>query len=211
MDVEDGDASQPTAALLTITEAAERLGLTRWTIRGWIASGTLPTTRIGRHPCVWPDALRAAQTLMHVGDVVPAWRREPRRAGWRLRQLREAAELTQIELAARSGLTHEAISNLERGRRAPLATTIRALAKALGVAPAQFVAGSATERGLTTAEAAVRLGVPPGRVQTWLLGGQLAGWKVSGQWRVATRSVTELEASGRMRGRSRRLDPRFHG
>jgi hypothetical protein len=53
--------------------------------------------------------------------------------------------------------------------------------------------------------------VPPGRVQKWLAEGQLAGWKVSGQWRVAALSLAELEASQRMRGRSRRLDPRFRG
>ena len=64
---------------------------------------------------------------------------------------------------------------------------------------------------MTTAEAAARLGVPAGRIQAWLLSGQLAGWKASGQWRIATGSVAALEASGRMRGRSRRLDPRFRG
>ena len=142
---------------------------------------------------------------------LPAWRREPKRAGWRLRQFREAAEWTQLDLAARSGLTHEAISNLERGRRSPLATTVRALAQALEVAPAAFVMGTASEPGLTTAEAAARLGVPAGRVQQWLLQGQLVGWKVSGQWRVTRQSVAALDASDRLRGRSRRLDPRCRG
>ncbi|HEU0116500.1 MAG TPA: helix-turn-helix domain-containing protein, partial [Thermomicrobiales bacterium] len=128
-----------------------------------------------------------------------------------LRQFREAAELTQIELAARSGLTHEAISRLEVGRAAPLAKSVRRLARALGVTPTAFVGDGRTERGLTTAEAATRLGVPVGRIQAWLLGGQLAGWKVSGQWRVAPGALAALEESGRMRGRSRRLDPRFRG
>ena len=138
------------------------------------------------------EDLDAAQALLHAGDVVPAWRREPKRAGWRLRRFREAAELTQVELAARSGLTHEAISNLERGRRAPLASTVRRLAQALAVEPAAFVTGTATERGLTTEEAAARLGVPVSRVQTWLLTGRLTGWKVSGQWRVVADSVAAL-------------------
>jgi excisionase family DNA binding protein len=203
--------SRSAAPLLTVTEAAERLGLSRWTIGGWIGRGLLPAIMVGGRRRVQPADLAATQAVQHAGAVVPAWRRERRRAGWRLRQLREAADLTQLELAARSGLTHEAISNLERGRRAPLATTVRARAQALGVDPTAFITGTATDAGLTTAEAAARLGVPVGRVQTWLLTGQLQGWKVSGQWRVARQSVAALEASGRLRGRSRRLDPRFRG
>ncbi len=197
--------------LLTVTEAAARLGLSRWTIGGWIASGALPATIIGRRRRICPRDLYAAQQLAHAGAVVPAWRREPKRAGWRLRQAREAAQLTQLELADCSGLTHEAISNLELGRRAPRATTVRALARALGIAPANFLAGMIDERGVTAAEAASALGVPVERVRTWLRTGQTGGWKVSGQWRMATSSVTELAASGRLRGRSRRLDPRFRG
>jgi excisionase family DNA binding protein len=196
---------------LTVTEAADRLGLSRWTVGGWIATGALPADRSGGRRRVRLDDLVLAQAQMHAGTVVPAWRRAPRRAGWRLRQAREAAGLTQLELAARSGLTHEAISNLERGHRAPLARTVRALAQALRVDPSQFILGMAPEHGLTTTEAAARLGVPVGRIQMWLLTAQLHGWKVSGQWRVASASVRALEESGRMRGRSRRLDPRYHG
>jgi excisionase family DNA binding protein len=203
--------AEPAPGLLTVTEAADRLGLSRWAIGNWVTRGLLPATLIaGRRHLRLAD-LDAAQALLHAGDVVPAWRREPKRAGWRLRRFREAAELTQVELAARSGLTHEAISNLERGRRAPLASTVRRLAQALAVEPAAFVTGTATERGLTTEEAAARLGVPVSRVQTWLLTGRLTGWKVSGQWRVVADSVAALQASGRLRGRSRRLDPRFRG
>ena len=54
--------------------------------------------------------------------------------GERLRRLREAAGLTQEELAERSGLTAKAIGALERGeRRRPYPTTVRALADALGL------------------------------------------------------------------------------
>jgi excisionase family DNA binding protein len=201
----------PPAHLLTVTDVAEQLGLSRWTISRWITRGLLPAQRFGRRRWVRLADAQAAQAVMHAGSVVPAWRRAPLRAGWRLRQIREAAQWTQLELAARSGLTHEAISKLERGRRSPHASTVRALAQALGVAPTQFVLGTATDPGLTTAEAAARLRVPPGRVQQWLLTGRLAGWKVSGQWRVATQSVAALAASDRLRGRSRRLDPRFRG
>ncbi len=54
--------------------------------------------------------------------------------GDRLRRLREAAGLTQEELAERSGLSRDAVSALERGRRRhPQGQTIRALATALGL------------------------------------------------------------------------------
>src|SRR3712207_4644614 len=54
--------------------------------------------------------------------------------GERLRRLREAAGLTQEELAERAGLTRDAIGALERGlRRRPYPHTVRALAAALGL------------------------------------------------------------------------------
>jgi predicted ATPase/DNA-binding XRE family transcriptional regulator len=54
--------------------------------------------------------------------------------GSRLRRLREAAGYTQEELAFRSGLTPNAISDLERGKtRHPYPNTVRALANALGL------------------------------------------------------------------------------
>jgi DNA-binding XRE family transcriptional regulator len=67
---------------------------------------------------VRPADLAAAQAAAHLGAVVPAWRDEPRRAGWRLRVLREAAGLTQLDPAAASGLAHETVSRLELGRQA---------------------------------------------------------------------------------------------
>lgn len=57
--------------------------------------------------------------------------------GQRLRRLREAAGLTQEELAERAGLSAKAIGALERGRRQrPYPHTIRALADALGLSDA---------------------------------------------------------------------------
>jgi transcriptional regulator with XRE-family HTH domain len=54
--------------------------------------------------------------------------------GARLRRLREAAGLTQEELASEAGLTAKAISMLERGeRRRPHPHTVRSLANALGL------------------------------------------------------------------------------
>ncbi|HEY8596902.1 MAG TPA: tetratricopeptide repeat protein [Thermomicrobiales bacterium] len=58
--------------------------------------------------------------------------------GERLRGLREAAMLTQEELAERAGLSSKAIGLLERGaRRYPYPHTVRALADALGLDPVE--------------------------------------------------------------------------
>jgi hypothetical protein len=62
---------------------------------------------------------------------------------------------------------------------------------------------------LTVAEAAHLLDEPDGRVQTWLREGQVSGTKVSGQWPVPAVVIAELAKSGWLRGRSRRLDPRY--
>src|ERR687890_1892557 len=59
-------------------------------------------------------------------------RRQDAPFGAQLRQLREAASLTQEELAARAGLAAKGISDLERGaRQRPYPHTVRSLADAL--------------------------------------------------------------------------------
>ncbi len=59
---------------------------------------------------------------------------EPVPFGERLRRLREAAGLTQEQLAAQSGLSVQGIAALERGRsRRPYPHTVRALGEALGL------------------------------------------------------------------------------
>src|SRR5215204_1283086 len=66
-----------------------------------------------------------------------------------LRRHRVAAGLSQEALAERAGLSARAISDLERGaRRAPYRETVRLLAEALGLAPADRVAlEAAVDRG----------------------------------------------------------------
>jgi excisionase family DNA binding protein len=200
------------ADLLTIPEAAQQAGVSPWTVRGWIARGRLPSLRRDRRRRIHPADLAAVEEAAHLRRVDPAWRRNRQRAGQRLRQLREAAGLNQQDLAASSGLTHEEISRLELGHQAPLVGTVRALTRALGIAPGVFVARTTLAPvGLTTAEVAARLEVPRGRVQAWLATGKLAGVKVSGIWRVPREAVLDLERHDRLRGRSRRLDPRYRG
>ena len=50
-----------------------------------------------------------------------------------IRDLREAAGMTQFELAVRVGVTPSAVYNWERGRNEPKATQLRGLARAFGV------------------------------------------------------------------------------
>ena len=198
--------------LLTITEAARQAQVSRPTLYGWIKRGTLPSVRLGTRRFVRADDIAPALAIAHVDGVVPAWRQDRQRAGQRLRALREAAGMTQLELETTSGVTHEAISRLEKGRGAPYAETVRLLAHALRVDPRRFV--SRETGGLTTLtapEVATQLEVPVGRVQRWLREGTLPATKVSGQWRVLAVVVAEFSRSGRLRGRSRRLDPRYRG
>ena len=53
----------------------------------------------------------------------------------RLRALRERRALTQRELADLAGVSRATLISLEAGRENPYPTTVRKLAKALGVAP----------------------------------------------------------------------------
>lgn len=73
------------------------------------------------HPQTW----RGGVTGEHTGLVSATF-------GVRLRRLREAAALTQEELAARAGLTVKAVGVLERGERGrSYPHTVRSLAGAL--------------------------------------------------------------------------------
>ncbi|MBL8796689.1 MAG: helix-turn-helix transcriptional regulator [Planctomycetia bacterium] len=53
--------------------------------------------------------------------------------GERLRELRERANLTQSQLAEKSGLNLSTVTRLEQGFREPTLTSARALADAIGV------------------------------------------------------------------------------
>ncbi len=53
----------------------------------------------------------------------------------RLRELRERASFSQMELAERSGISRATIADLELGKRGARPKTRRKLAKALGVEP----------------------------------------------------------------------------
>lgn len=191
---------------LTTQEAANLIGVSERTVRGWVRDGVLRQALPGRTNRILAEDLYEAQRQAHVGDLVPRWREDPERAGARLRALREAAGLNQQQVAARCGITNERLSRLEHGRWAAKPATILALARALGCEPEQFVSHELIGlRTLSTAEAAAELGVSFPRVQRWLRHGVLPATKVGGQWRIPGVAVAELHRSGRLRGASRRL------
>jgi predicted ATPase/DNA-binding XRE family transcriptional regulator len=83
--------------------------------------------------------------------------------GVRLRRARDAASLTQEDLAARAGLTPNAVSALERGEhRHPYPATVRALAAALGLAAEEgaALAASVPKRGQAAQPDAALPGLP---------------------------------------------------
>jgi transcriptional regulator with XRE-family HTH domain len=57
----------------------------------------------------------------------------------RLREARETAGMSQYALAKKSGLSKQALSNLEAGNREPTWQTVQLLAAALGVDCTSFV------------------------------------------------------------------------
>ena len=83
--------------------------------------------------------------------------------GSRLRRLREAAGLTQEELAERAGLSPMAIGMLERGqRRRPYPYTVQALGAALGLSEEERteLAEAVPKRGQAPSAPAPSLPVP---------------------------------------------------
>lgn len=65
--------------------------------------------------------------------------------GDRLRELREAAGVSQYALAKRSKVTAQAISRIEKGDREPNWLTVILLARALGLAVNEFDSGESLE------------------------------------------------------------------
>ena len=58
--------------------------------------------------------------------------------GHRIRELREARELTVRVLSDRTGLAENSIARIERGERMPGAASVEAIARGLGVAPGEL-------------------------------------------------------------------------
>ena len=150
---------------------------------------------------------RRVRGIWAAGDelagAVLAWRAGPQAAGARLRALREAAGLSQLDLAAAAGVRHQTVSKLELelGRRSPEPRTLAKLAGALGTEPAAFVALRAPAPALTAREAAAALGLHEKVVLAWVWAGRLPGAKVGGRWRIPAAAVAALAPTARRRWR----------
>ena len=142
--------------------------------------------------------------------------------GERLRNLREAAGLTQEELAARAGLTAKAVSALERGeRKRPYPHTVRSLADALGLGGEEraTLAASVPRRGAENAtpeESAGAVSAIPAAPLTPLVGREREVEEIVGllgREEVRLLTLTGLGASARrawpsrLRGRPSEASP----
>jgi transcriptional regulator with XRE-family HTH domain len=57
----------------------------------------------------------------------------------RLRELRQRAFLTQVELGEKAGISEATINRLEQGKHDARISTVRKLAEVLGVSPSELV------------------------------------------------------------------------
>ncbi len=205
--------NEPEEALLTVRQAAALLGIPRYTVRRWIQQGILPSIRVKRRWLITAADLLEAQQRQHAGALIARWQCDPPRAGARLRLLREDRGLSQGHLARMAGLSTAALSILEQGHRAPRITTLHRLAQALAITPDDLVADAPLGESTTmsASDAASYLGVPLQRVRTWVGAGILPGQKLSRSWRIPRTAVVDLARSDRLRGTSRRLNPRARG
>jgi transcriptional regulator with XRE-family HTH domain len=77
-------------------------------------------------------------TLIELAEVDGRTTVQPLPTLTRLKALRILAAMTQAELAERSGVARTTIIRLEAGEPAPLPSTVRKLARALHVRPAEL-------------------------------------------------------------------------
>ncbi len=77
-----------------------------------------------------PRSYEEWSTLARWGKL-PAW--EPLRPGFRLRAAREAAKVNQAELAARLGVTQQAVAQAERATSNPTVGFVATWAQALEI------------------------------------------------------------------------------
>jgi len=63
----------------------------------------------------------------------------PRQMGTRIRKLREARNVSQVDLARRAKVTREHLNRLEAGRYDPSVGTLQRIAKALGVSVTELL------------------------------------------------------------------------
>ncbi len=92
--------------------------------------------------------------------------------GRRLRDLREAQDISMRKLATRSGLSANALSMIERGRSSPSVSTLYKLADALGVSITEFFGPQPAKERVIYVKADERSRVPFARGLWEGLGGE---------------------------------------
>ena len=197
---------------LTRKEAAELAGVSEDTIKGWV------TTRAPALLLPWPSP--AVHQAMCVTRNMAAPRRGCGSAlAGRSRSLRASACGCCVNRQGSISSSWPSRPGSPRGnsppgtwRSMPLAPTVHQLSQALGVAPERFVddtpSGSSCSPPRKWDNASM---CRQGGCGTGCGRGCLPGVKVGGEWRVPAIAVAELDRSGRLRGASRRLDPRYRG
>jgi transcriptional regulator with XRE-family HTH domain len=92
--------------------------------------------------------------------------------GERLRELREARNISMRALATRSGLSANALSMIERGRASPSVSTLYKLAEALGVSITSFFSSDTDKKQVVFLQADARTRVSFTRGIFEALGGE---------------------------------------
>jgi transcriptional regulator with XRE-family HTH domain len=92
--------------------------------------------------------------------------------GDRLRELREARNISMRALATKSGLSANALSMIERGKASPSVSTLYKLADALGVSITSFFGTDTQRRNVVFLKADERTRISFGRGMFEALGGE---------------------------------------
>lgn len=75
--------------------------------------------------------------------------------GHRIKELRSAANLSQHQLATKAGISRSTIRDIETARQSDIYTeTAKAIARALGVSPAELLDGTGAHTQIVTDTAA---------------------------------------------------------
>ena len=125
----------------------------------------------------------------------------------RLRELREGQGMSMRALAAKSGLSANALSMIERGKTSPSVSTLYKLADALGVPITEFFSPQADKQNAILIKADERTRVPFANGVWEGLGGELTSAPTVASWgpnpcprfRAAAASHCSATQSGRGR------------
>lgn len=102
----------------------------------------------GRTVDVSGESLRAVLDEEYRTQLLSVDDTERKRAGARLRMVREDLGLSQLELSRRTGIAQESLSRIETGRRDPRLGTLQRLARGMGLSLEQLLGRLSATSGL---------------------------------------------------------------